>query len=122
MLRNAKGLTNALVGGWQLAGFWQLNSSYTTLTTNYYGPYNNIQIYGKKYPIQNCQSGVCYPGYLYWNGYIQANLINRTDASGNQVLFLTLAGFTKVYDYAGKADAGLIIGTTGPQNFFVSAG
>jgi hypothetical protein len=82
LFRNASGWKNALVGGWQLAGYWQLNSSLFTLTTNYWGPYNNIQTYGKKYPIQNCQSGVCYPGYLYWNGYIQANLINRTNASG----------------------------------------
>jgi hypothetical protein len=82
LLRNARGITNALAGGWQLAGYWQLNSSYITLSTNYFGPYNKTQTYGKKYPIQNCQSGVCYPGYLYWNGYIQANLVNRTDASG----------------------------------------
>ncbi len=82
LARNAKGVTNAIVGGWQLAGYWQLNSSYVTLTTNYFGPYNQIQTYGKKYPVQNCQSGVCYNGYLYWNGYIQPNLINETNAAG----------------------------------------
>ena len=65
-----------------MAGYWQLNSSYFTLTATNWPPYNKIQVYGKQYPIQNCQSGVCYPGYLYWNGYIQANLINRTNAAG----------------------------------------
>jgi hypothetical protein len=38
------------------------------------------------------------------------------------VLFLTLQGFLKQYVFAGHADTGLITGTAGPQNFFVSAG
>jgi hypothetical protein len=80
--RNSGKLANALIGGWQTAGFFALNSSYTTVTTNFYGPYNKIQTYGTKYPIQNCASGVCYNGFLYWNGYIQANLINRKNAAG----------------------------------------
>jgi hypothetical protein len=46
----------------------------------------------------------------------------RTDAAGNQSVFMTLSGFTHEYDYAGSADPGLIIGTAGTQNFFVSAG
>jgi hypothetical protein len=80
--RNSGKVANAIIGGWQTAGYFQLNSSYTTLTTSFFGPYNNIQTYGKKYPIQNCTSGVCYNGFLYWNGYIQANLINRKNAAG----------------------------------------
>jgi hypothetical protein len=28
-----------------------------------------IEIYGQV-PIEDCTSGVCYPGYLWWNGYI----------------------------------------------------
>jgi RHS repeat-associated protein len=46
----------------------------------------------------------------------------RTGADANSVLFLTLQGFPKQYVFAGHADTGLIIGTAGPQNFFVSAG
>jgi hypothetical protein len=41
-----------------------------------------IEIYGYKYPIQDCRSGACYPGYLYWNGYIPASQINSHDANG----------------------------------------
>ena len=33
-------------------------------------------------PIQDCRSGVCYDGYLWYNGYIPANRINSTDAQG----------------------------------------
>jgi hypothetical protein len=39
-------------------------------------------VYGYKYPIQDCRSGNCFPGYLWWNGYIPANRINSVDASG----------------------------------------
>jgi hypothetical protein len=80
--RNSRRLMDAIIGGWQTAGNFTLTSSYTTLTTNFWGPYNKVQTYGKQYPIQNCVSGVCYGGYLYWNGYIQANLINRHNAAG----------------------------------------
>lgn len=38
-----------------------------------------VEIYGYKYPIQDCTSGACYPGYLWWNGYIPAYRINSTD-------------------------------------------
>ncbi len=47
------------------------------------GPKGHVEYYGTKYPIQNCTGGSCIPGYLAWNGYISAPLINRTDATGN---------------------------------------
>ena len=33
-------------------------------------------------PIQNCTSGACIPGYLWWNGYIPANQINSMMPAG----------------------------------------
>ena len=72
-----------LIGGWQVAGLGSLGSTYFTLPTsnwNFNGP---VEVYGYKYPIQNCTSGVCMPGYLWWNGYIPANLINSHDKNGN---------------------------------------
>jgi hypothetical protein len=59
-----------------------MRTSYWTLPTNTYPTDNPIEIYGYKYPIQDCQSGTCYPGYLWWNGYIPANKINSVDAGG----------------------------------------
>ena len=41
-----------------------------------------MEVYGYKYPIENCTSGVCVPGYLWWNGYIPPNQINSHDAKG----------------------------------------
>lgn len=79
---NAGRLWNSLIGGWQVAGFGNMASNYFTLPTSNWGSLGNVEVYGKKYPIQDCRSGVCYDGYLYWNGYIPANRINSVDARG----------------------------------------
>ncbi len=80
---NAGGLLDKIIGGWEVAGLGSLGSTYFTLPTsnwNFNGP---VETYGYKYPIQNCTSGVCTPGYLWWNGYIPPNLINSHDGKGN---------------------------------------
>jgi hypothetical protein len=71
-----------LIGGWQIAGLGTLRSNYFALPTGIYPTGERIELYGYQYPIQDCTSGVCYPGYLWWNGYIPANRINSTDAQG----------------------------------------
>jgi hypothetical protein len=77
--RNAGRLVNTLIGGWQVAGNGTLTSRYSALPVNQWGTYNGLEVYDKKYPIQDCRSGVCYDGWLNWNGYIPANRINSTD-------------------------------------------
>jgi len=80
---NASGLLDKFIGGWQLAGVGSLRSTYFSLPTgnwNFTG--EPIHNYGYQYPIQNCTSGLCVPGYLWWNGYIPANQINSHDANG----------------------------------------
>ncbi len=79
LARNANRLVDTLIGGWQIAGNGTLTSRYFQLPTGNWGAINGVQSYGKQYPIQDCRSGVCYDGYLYWNGYIPANRINSTD-------------------------------------------
>jgi hypothetical protein len=76
---NASGVLEKLIGGWQVAGFGTYRSRYWSLPTSNWGPTGNVEIYGKKYPIKDCRSGTCIPGYLYWNGYIPANRINSYD-------------------------------------------
>jgi len=80
--RNSKGVVDRLIGGWQIAGNGSLVSRYFALPTSMWGPLNNIEVYKKKYPIQDCRSGVCYDGWLYYNGYIPANRINSVDRNG----------------------------------------
>ena len=68
---NAGKVLDKFIGGWQLAGIGSLGSTYFTLPTgnwNFTG--EPIQQYGYQYPIENCTSGTCIPGYLWWNGYI----------------------------------------------------
>jgi hypothetical protein len=82
LLGNSRGILNGLVGGWQLAANSSMNSRYWSLPATSWGQRSNIEIYGKKHPIEDCRSGVCIPGYLYYNGYIPANRINSYDAQG----------------------------------------
>ncbi|MCZ2148880.1 MAG: carboxypeptidase regulatory-like domain-containing protein [Bryobacterales bacterium] len=82
---NGGRLTDALIGGWQVAFFGQLYSRYFALGTGNLANFNPVQYYGKKYPTQDCRSGNCYNGYLMWNGYIPGNLINATNAAGKCV-------------------------------------
>jgi hypothetical protein len=80
---NARGFVDKVIGGWQVAGLGNIRTNYWTLPTNIYpGAGQNIEVYGYKYPINDCRSGICYPGYLWWNGYIPANRINSVDANG----------------------------------------
>jgi hypothetical protein len=73
-------LLDRLVGGWQIAGIGSLSSTYFNLPTGTYPNGTPVEIYDYKYPIQDCTSGTCYPGYLWTNaGYIPANRINSTN-------------------------------------------
>lgn len=37
------------------------------------------EVYRKKYPIQDCRGGQCFPGYFYYNGYITARQVNAAN-------------------------------------------
>lgn len=80
---NARGVVDKLVGGWQIAGTGQWRTNYFSLpSSNVYPTGNALETYGYQYPIQDCRSGICTPGYLFFNGYIPANQINSHDANG----------------------------------------
>jgi hypothetical protein len=81
-LGRAGGVVDRLVGGWQIAGMGRYQSVYFALPATYWGTTSPVKVYGKQYPIQDCRSGVCYDGYLWYNGYIPANRINSTGANG----------------------------------------
>ncbi|MBI3279808.1 MAG: carboxypeptidase regulatory-like domain-containing protein [Acidobacteria bacterium] len=76
--RNAGTFLDRVIGGWQIAGMGSLRSNYFALPSNIYPTGEKIETYGYKYPIEDCRSGTCFPGYLWWNGYIPANQINST--------------------------------------------
>ena len=74
---HAGSLVNAVIGGWQISGMGRWNTNYFSLPTDIWPTGNKVEYYGHKYPIQDCRSGQCLPGYLMWNGYIPAHLINK---------------------------------------------
>lgn len=80
--RNLSGAWQKLIGGWQIAGTGTIRSNYFALPTNIFPTGEKIELYGYKYPVQDCRGGTCRPGYLWWNGYIPANQINSYDAQG----------------------------------------
>jgi hypothetical protein len=80
--RNAGRLADAVIGGWQVAGNMEYFSRYFTIGTGNWGKLGEIQTYGRDVKIQDCRSGVCFDGWLYYNGYIPANRINSTAANG----------------------------------------
>lgn len=74
---NQEGILGKIIGGWQFAGIGWLGSTYFGLPTdNWTLTGAPIEVYGKTYPIEDCRSGACIPGFLWWNGYIPENLIN----------------------------------------------
>ena len=83
VLGSSKGVVDKLVGGWQVAGIGSLRTNYFTLPSDIYPTTGNaVEVYGYKYPIEDCRSGRCIPGYLWWNGYINPNQVNSYDANG----------------------------------------
>ncbi|MBS1825845.1 MAG: TonB-dependent receptor [Acidobacteria bacterium] len=80
--RNAGAFLDRVIGGWQVAGLGTIRSNYFTLPTGTYPTGTPVEQYGYKYPIEDCRSGACRPGFLFWNGYIPANRINSVDAQG----------------------------------------
>ena len=81
---NASGFLQKIIGGWQVAGIGNVHNTSVALPTgNWAFTGVPLETYGYKYPIMDCTSGNCYPGYLWTNaGYIPANLINSHDANG----------------------------------------
>ena len=82
LLSNSGKLLNRIVGGWQLAASSSIGSRYITLPTDNWGSFGPVEVYGRKYPVQDCTSGTCFNSYLWYNGYIPANQINSHNAAG----------------------------------------
>ena len=75
---------NAMVGGWQISGYGTWATSWFQIPADQFPTAGGkVEIYGDKYPIQDCRSGRCISGFLYYNGYMNPALINSVDAKGN---------------------------------------
>lgn len=73
---HANRFVDELIGGYQIAGDANVYSEYFQPFAGNWGATNPIHVYKRKYKVNDCRSGVCHPGYLWYNGFIAPNLIN----------------------------------------------
>ncbi len=92
LLRNARGLTNTLVGGWKLWGTGTVVSSWYSMPTGNWGEMGEFEVYRNKLKILDCRATPdsartaaderCIEGHLWFNGYISERFINSRNAAG----------------------------------------
>lgn len=75
-LGNSNRLVNALLGGYQMAFVGTLVAQQFQVGAGNWGESTQIQQYKDAVPITDCRSGVCRPGYLWFNGYLSPSVIN----------------------------------------------
>ena len=63
-------LLDELVGGYQIAGDGNILNQIFAPGSSNWGQTSPIKLYKHKMPITDCRSGVCYPAYSWFNGYI----------------------------------------------------
>lgn len=62
---------DAILGGYQLAGYYEFKSTLFQPTVGLYGAIQApFTIYKHAKKITDCSNGVCAPGYLWYNGFI----------------------------------------------------
>jgi hypothetical protein len=88
------------VGGWQVAGYGSTNSRWVALPATNWGSFTGVKKYGLV-PITDCRGGACFPGYMYFNGYLPATVIadpatGRCAASPTACVFGVPAGYVPV--------------------------
>ena len=100
LLGNASKNLDRLAGGWQVAGYGSTNSRWIALPASNWGSFNPVKNYGLV-PIKDCRGGACFPGYMYFNGYLPATVIadpatGRCAASATACVFGVPAGYVPV--------------------------
>lgn len=82
---HANRFLDEIVGGYQLAFNGSAWVNWMGVTSSNWGgdnPQNTgtmgkIHVYKHKHKVMDCSSGVCYPGYLWYNGFISPVLLNN---------------------------------------------
>ena len=92
IMRNARGLTNAVVGGWKLWGTGTVLSTWYLMPANQWGEMGEFEVYRNKRKILDCRATPdtgrrvsderCIEGYQWFNGYISERFINSRNAAG----------------------------------------
>ncbi|MFN7936179.1 MAG: carboxypeptidase-like regulatory domain-containing protein [Bryobacteraceae bacterium] len=75
-LKNSNRLLDALIGGYQVAFVGTVVSQSFQVASGNYGATSPVKEYKSSVPITDCRSGVCRPGYLWFNGYLAPTVVN----------------------------------------------
>jgi len=89
----ANRLLNEIIGGYQLAYNGSAWLNWMSVNSGNWGGANpvntgstdKIKIYKHKHKVTDCSSGVCYPGYLWYNGFISPVLRNNPCTGTSQI-------------------------------------
>jgi hypothetical protein len=81
----ANRLVDELIGGYQIAYNGSAWLNWMSVNAGNWGGANpqgtgskgKVEVYKHKYKVTDCSSGVCYPGYLWYNGFISPVLLNN---------------------------------------------
>jgi hypothetical protein len=75
-LSGANRLVDALLGGYQVAFTGTVLTQAFAVNAANWGATSELKQFKNSIPIQDCRSGVCRDGFLWFNGYIAPNLVN----------------------------------------------
>lgn len=92
---NANRFWNELVGGFQIAGAGVVVSQAFQPGSANWGPSNPLVVYKHKKPITDCRTGVCYQGYMWFNGYLAPTV--TTGVSGSTCTSNCVSGLPASY-------------------------
>jgi hypothetical protein len=119
-MSGANKIMDEVVGGWQLAADGTMASQDFYVGNGNWGPNNPIKIYKTGKKITDCRSGVCYPVYEWFNGYIAPSQISGSAASTCAAVVSGLPSGWKPYsspldtNYVPKANNGNCPGSADP--------
>jgi hypothetical protein len=84
-LGHSSRLVDELIGGYQIAWNGSIFQNWMSVTSANWGGTNptgmgsisKIKVFKHKYKVTDCSSGVCKPGYLWYNGFISPVLLTN---------------------------------------------
>ena len=75
-LKNSNRFVDAVLGGFQVAFVGGMVSQSFQVGTGNWGATNPIKQYKSSVPVTDCRSGVCRPGFMWFNGYLPPTVVN----------------------------------------------
>jgi hypothetical protein len=75
LMGNANRFVDEIVGGWQIAGDAQVQSTNFAPPATNWGQASKLVTYKHSVPITDCSSGTCFNRFMWFNGYISPKFL-----------------------------------------------